>query len=155
MAEETSLSEQVQTQVAEKPKNNIFNGALRMVKGESTAKLIENFTSEMTLVAEGLCEDQSKLRREVDHAATEQDRRIQRLESKIDVVDSSLDEEKTAHDEALTELRNRLAAIEKKINKEPVKGKKGNRNRIRDLTWLIGVAGAVVIIILLIKHFLP
>ena len=157
MAEETSLSERTQTQVAEKPKNNIFNGALKMVKGESTAKLIENFTAEMTLVAEGLCEDQSKLRREVDHAATEQDRRIQRLESKIDVVDSSLDEKKAEHDQALTELRNRLAALEKKLSKEPSKGKKekGERNRIRDLTWLIGVAGAVVIIILLIRHYLP
>ena len=81
---------------------------------------------------------------------------IQCLESKIDMVDSSLDEEKTAHDEALTELRNRLAALEKKAAKEPgKKDKKGERNRIRDLTWLIGVAGTVVIIILLIRHFLP
>ena len=154
MSENTSLSERTETQVAEKPKT-IFSGALKMVKGESTAKLIENFTSEMTLVAEGLCEDQSKLRHEVDKAATEQDRRMQRLESKIDGVDSALDEERTEHDRVVTELRNRLAALEKKAAKEPAKGKKGDRNRIRDLTWLIGVAGAVVIIILLIRHFLP
>ena len=155
MSEETTLTERTETQVAEKPRK-IWNGALKMVRGESTAKLIENFTAEMTLVAEGLCEDQSKLRREVDHMQNEEDRRIQCLESKIDMVDSSLDEEKTAHDEALTELRNRLAALEKKAAKEPgKKDKKGERNRIRDLTWLIGVAGTVVIIILLIRHFLP
>ena len=154
MSENTSLSERRETQVAEKPKT-IFSGALKKVKGESTAKLIEDFTAEMTLVAEGLCEDQSKLRQEVDHAAIEQDRRIQRLESKIDSVDSALDEERAEHDRSLTELRNRLAALEKKTAKEPAKGKKGDRNRIRDLTWLIGVAGTVIIIILLIRHFLP
>ncbi len=155
MPEENALTERTEVQVANKPRR-IWNGALKMVRGDSTAKLIENFTAEMTLVAEGLCEDQSKLRREVDHIQSEEDRRIQRLESKIDIVDTSLEEEKTAHDQALTELRNRLAALEKKAAKEPSKkDKKGDRNRIRDLTWLIGVAGAVVIIILLIRHFLP
>ncbi len=155
MSEETTLTERNETRVAEKPRK-IWNGALKMVRGDSTAKLIENFTSEMTLVAEGLCEDQSKLRREVDHMQAEEDRRIQRLESKIDMVDSSLDEERTAHDQALTELRNRLAALEKKAAREQdKKGRKGDRNKIRDLTWLIGVTGAVVIVILLIRHFLP
>ena len=155
MSEETTLTERTETQPAEKPRK-IWSGALKMVRGESAAKLIENFTSEMTLVAEGLCEDQSKLRREVDHMQSEEDRRIQRLESKIDMVDSSLDEEKTAHDEALTELRGRLAALEKKASKEAgKKDRKGERNRIRDLTWLIGVTGVVVICILLIRHFLP
>ena len=125
-----------------------------MVRGDSTAKLIEDFTSEMTLVAEGLCEDQSKLRREIEHMTTEEDRRIQRLESKIDMVDSSLDEERTAHDQALTELRNRLAVLEKKSAKESEKGKKGERNKIRDLTWLIGVTGVVVIAIILLTRLI-
>ena len=125
-----------------------------MVKGESAVKLIENFTSEMTLVAEGLVEDQSKLRREVDHISAEEDRRFQRLESKIDMVDSALDEEREAYDRSLTEMRNRLAALEKKMPKESAKGRKGERNRIRDLTWLIGVTGAVLIIVLVITKFL-
>lgn len=155
MSEEKALTERTETQASEKPKK-IWNGALKMVRGDNSAKLIEDFTAEMTLVAEGLCEDQSKLRREVEHMQSEEDRRIQRLETKIDMVDTSLDEEKTAHDQALTELRNRLAALEKKAAKETgKKDKKGERNRIRDLTWLIGVAGAVIIIILLIRHFLP
>ena len=106
----------------------------------------------MTLVAEGLCEDQSKLRREIDHMQSEEDRRIQRLESKIDMVDSSLDEEKAAHDEALTELRNRMAALEKKAAKEPgKKDKKGERNRIRDLTWLVGIAAGAWVIVTIIN----
>ena len=148
------LAERTEHQAEEKPKK-IWNGALKLVRGDSTAKLIENFTAAMTLVAEGLCEDQSKLRREVEHSQNEEDRRIQRLETKIDMVDSSLDEERTAHDQALTELRTRLAALEKKAAKEPARKGKGDRNRIRDLTWLIGVAGTVIIVILLIRHFLP
>ena len=154
MTENTELTEK-KANAAEKPKK-LWDGALKMVRGDNTAQLIENFTAEMTLVAEGLCEDQSKLRREVDHMQSEEDRRIQRLESKIDMVDSSLDEEKTSHDQALTELRNRLAALEKKAAKDTGrKDRKGDRNRIRDLTWLIGVAGVVIIAILLIRHFLP
>ena len=76
-----------------KPENTpqkLWNGALKLVKGENTAKLIEDFTAEMTLVAEGLCEDQTKLRREVDHLFTEEDRHIQKVESKIDLVENPL-----------------------------------------------------------------
>ena len=58
--------------ITEKPKK-LWDGALKMVKGENTTQLIEQFTSEMTLVAEGLCEDQSKLRKEVDGMITEED----------------------------------------------------------------------------------
>ena len=69
--------------LTEKPKKTLWDGALKMVKGENTNQLIEQFTAEMTLVAEGLCEDQTKLRREVDNMTTQEDRRIQKLDSKI------------------------------------------------------------------------
>ena len=152
MAEETTLAERPQ-QPAEKPKK-LFSGALRMVRGENSAKLIEDFTSEMTLVAEGLCEDQSKLRREVDQMMNEEDRRIQKLSSKIDLVESSLDEEKDQHDRELTELRSRLAALEKKSGKDTIrKWHRRDGNIIRDLTWLIGIAGAAWIIVTIINKF--
>ena len=151
MPEDTTLAER--TQPEQKPAR-IWSGALKMVKGESTAKMIESFTAEMTLVAEGLVEDQSKVRREMDHITNEADRRFQRLESKIDHVDAAMDEEREAYDRSLTELRNRLAVLEKKLPRESAKEKKSERNRIRDLTWLIGVAGAVLIISLLISKLL-
>ena len=53
------------TSVMAKPKK-IWNDALKMVKGEDSTQLIESFTAEMTLVAEGLCEDQNRLRGEVN-----------------------------------------------------------------------------------------
>ena len=152
MSEETTLAERPQ-QTAEKPKK-LFSGALRMVKGENSAKLIEDFTAEMTLVAEGLCEDQSKFRREVDQMMNEEDHRIQKLTNKIDLVETSLDEEKESHDRDLTELRNRLAALEKKSGKETGrKWRKHDGNIIRDLTWLVGVAGGAWIIVTIINKF--
>ena len=72
------------TLTAEKTKKpTLWDGALKMVKGENTNQLIEQFTAEMTLVAEGLCEDQTRLRKEVDGIAAQEDKRIQKLERKM------------------------------------------------------------------------
>ena len=139
----------------QKPENTpqkLWNGALKLVKGENTAKLIEDFTAEMTLVAEGLCEDQTKLRREVDHLFTEEDRHIQKVESKIDLVEKSFDEEKESFDRTIAELRNRLAALEKKITKDSSRQKTG-RSIVRDLTWLVGIAAGAWVIVTIIQKF--
>ena len=145
MSEEKTLTE--------KPKK-LWDGALKMVKGENTTQLIEQFTSEMTLVAEGLCEDQSKLRQDVDGMITEQDRQIQKLQTKIDQVETALDEERTAHDRDLTELRTRLASLEKKVPKEASKEKKKSGSIIRDATLLVAIAaGAWIIVTILNKFF--
>ena len=143
MSEEKTLTE--------KPKKTLWDGALKMVKGENTNQLIEQFTAEMTLVAEGLCEDQTKLRREVDNMTTQQDRRIQKLESRIDLLETSLDEERKAHDKDGTELRNRLSTLEKQAAKAPAKEKKKAGTIIRDLTWLVGIAAAAWVIVTVIN----
>ncbi len=143
MSEEKTLTE--------KPKKTLWNGALKMVKGENTNQLIEQFTAEMTLVAEGLCEDQTKLRREVDNMTTQEDRRIQKLESRIDLLETSLDEERKAHDKDVTELRNRLSTLEKQASKMPAKEKKKAGTIIRDLTWLVGIAAAAWVIVTVIN----
>lgn len=137
--------------LTEKPKKTLWDGALKMVKGENTNQLIEQFTAEMTLVAEGLCEDQTKLRREVDDMTTQEDRRIQKLESRIDLLETSLDEEKKAHDRDVTELRNRLSSLEKQASKAPAKEKKKAGTIIRDLTWLVGIAAAAWVIVTIIN----
>lgn len=150
MTENTELTEK-KSNAAEKPKK-LWDGALKMVRGDNTAQLIENFTAEMTLVAEGLCEDQATLRREVDRMITDEDRRIQALQTKLDAAESSLDEERRAHDQDMTEMRNRLAALEKKANNQPAKEKGRKGNIIRDLTLLVAIAaGAWVIVTLLNK----
>ena len=151
MSEKTGLAEK-NTSV-EKPKK-IWAGALKMVRGENTAQLIENFTAEMTLVAEGLCEDQSTLRREVNKMMTDEDRRIQSLQTRIDETETSLEEERKAHDQDITEMRNRLAALEKKINSKPSKEKGRKGNIIKDLTILVAIAAAAWVIVTLVNKLL-
>lgn len=144
MSEEKTLTE--------KPKK-LWDGALKMVKGENTNQLIEQFTAEMTLVAEGLCEDQTKLRKEVDGLVTQEDKRIQKLESRINLLETSLEEERKAHDRDLTELRNRLSPLERQAAKAPVKEKKKAGTIIKDLTWLVGIAAAAWVIVTIINTF--
>ena len=145
MEDEKTLAEKQQK------KPTLWDGALKMVKGDNTNQLIEQFTAEMTLVAEGLCEDQTKLRREVDDMTTQEDRRIQKLESRIELLETSLEEERKARDNNLTELRNRLSALEKQASKQPVKEKKKAGSIIRDLTWLVGIAAAAWVIVTIIN----
>ena len=132
-----------QTETAEKPRKSIWNGALKMVRGENTAQLIENFTAEMTLVAEGLCEDQSTLRRDTERMISEDDRRIQKLQSRIDVIETSQEEERKAHDSDLTELRKRLAALEKKANSKP-----------EDSIDIVGILKKIILIIVSLIVFI-
>ena len=141
-----------QKTLTEKPRK-LWDGALKMVKGENPSQLIEQFTAEMTLVAEGLCEDQTKLRREVDQMMGQEDQRIQKLQSKIDVLETALDEERTAHDKDLTEMRNRLATLEKQNARTQNAGKEKKKSTtvIRDLTWLVGIAGAAWIIVTILN----
>ena len=145
MEDEKTLAEKQQK------KPTLWDGALKMVKGDNTNQLIEQFTAEMTLVAEGLCEDQTKLRREVDDMTTQEDRRIQKLESRIELLETSLEEERNARDNNLTELRNRLSTLEKQASKQPVKEKKKAGSIIRDLTWLVGIAAAAWVIVTIIN----
>ena len=150
MSEKKELTQH--TEPAEKPKK-LWDGALKMVRGDNTSQLIENFTAEMTLVAEGLCEDQSILRREVDRMITEEDRRIQAMQTQVDAAETSLEEERREHDRDVTELRNRLAALEKQASHKPVKEKTRRGNIIRDLTVLVAIAAGAWIIVTIINKF--
>lgn len=130
----------------------LWNGALKAVKGEDSTQLIESFTAEMTLVAEGLCEDQNKLRGEVNELMNEEDRRLQRQESRIQELESAMEEQERENDRVVTELRNRLATLEKQADgrKRESREKKKERNRIREMTILIAVAAVAVIAVILV-----
>ena len=140
------------TLTAEKTKKpTLWDGALKMVKGENTNQLIEQFTAEMTLVAEGLCEDQTKLRREVDGLMTQEDQRIQKLQSRIDLLETSLEQERKEHDKVVTELRNRLSPLEKQAAKAPAKKKAPGI--IQGLTVMVSIAAAAWVIVTIINAF--
>ena len=146
MSEESSLMT--------KPRK-IWNDALKVVKGEDSAQLIESFTAEMTLVAEGLCEDQNKLRGEVSQMMNEEDRRLQRQESRVQELEARLEEQEKEHDRVVTDLRNRLAALEKQASRdnrvaEKARRERKERNRIREITILICVAAVAAIAVILV-----
>lgn len=132
----------------------IWNDALKIVKGGDSAQLMESFTAEMTLVAEGLYEDQNRLRGEVDRMMNQEDQRLQKQESRILELETALEEQQKENDRMITELRTRLAALEKQEElRRRERGKKAGkeRNRIRDLTILAAViaAGAIAVILVL------
>ena len=124
--------EEEKTQITQMPRK-LWNGALKMVKGDNTTQLIEQFTAEMTLVAEGLCEDQSKLRAETDRLITEKDRQIQKLESRVDLLENALEEERAQRDRELTENRDRMAALERQAAQSEKKEKKSKDIWRRDV----------------------
>ena len=48
-----------------------MNGVLSPLKGRDVGQMVEEFTSEMTLVAEGLSEDQARLQERMDRLEAE------------------------------------------------------------------------------------
>ena len=110
----------------------LWNSALKTVKGDSTQSLVENFTAEMTLVAEGLCEDQAKLRSQVESLENGQDHDRQSLRSEIDSLETALREQQRDTDERLRVLTDRADALERMLTKNGKKEKKG----LFGLGWL-------------------
>ena len=139
-----------------KPKK-LWDNALRAVKGENTMQVVEDFTAEMTLVAEGLCEDQGRLRRAVEDLEAEQDRLRQRTASEQEALDDALRRERAETEEKLSALSRRVEALEKQVKqlsseKEHAKGKKPRfpGNWMQQLTVLAGiVCGSWVLVTLL------
>lgn len=90
----------------------LWNNAVKAVKGESTGQLVEQFTAEMTLVAEGLCEDQARLRRQAEDIRREQDSIRSLIASEQKLADQALREYQRETDRRLDEISRRLAALE-------------------------------------------
>ena len=133
----------------------LWNSALKTVKGDSTQTLVENFTAEMTLVAEGLCEDQAKLRSKVESLESGQDRNRQRFDSEVESLETSVREQQKEMDNKLDALNDRLSAIERTLDKTMKKKKGfGGWGWLAQLTLLAAiVCGAWVLVTLMNKAF--
>ena len=139
-------------------KGSILTQAIRAVKGENTQQLIENFTAEMTLVAEGLFEDQAGLHRQMDDVLKEQDRQAQDAASQIAVLEQQMEENQREYDRNLTELRTRLASLEKKAE-ENEKNARNKKRSMKDepsfmtrlITLVVVVCVTAVLVTLLAK----
>lgn len=127
----------------------LWDSALKAVKGGGTEQLVETFTSEMTLVAEGLCEDQQTLRRELEHVRAMTEKLEQRAANEQEVLDTTLRENQKEVDRRLDELTRRIAALETRAARRDEKSRK-EKNWISQLTVLVSIAaGAWVLVTLL------
>ena len=116
------MSEALDHSLLSRPKQ-FFAGALRTVRGENTHELVEAFTSEMTLVAEGLCEDQSKLRRCIEDVRRDSEQDRQSLQSSLDLLDRTVFENHQEMEHRLQELGRRVEALERDRKKARFLGK--------------------------------
>ncbi len=131
-------------------KPSLWSQALKVVKGDSTSELVEQFTQEMTLVAEGLCEDQARLRKAMDGLIRETD--DQRAKHEQDYQDAlrQMEENQKTTSQRLDELSRRIAALEKPAPKEKKIGLVLGNDLISRITLLaIVVCGSWIIVTIL------
>lgn len=139
MSEEKTVSKPMQ----------LWNNALKAVKGDSTAQLVEQFTAEMTLVAEGLCEDQARLRQSVEELRREDDRTAQRLVSEVQALESAIRENQRDTDRRLEDMSRRLAAMENKANSR----QKKHLGLIQQVTILVSIACGTWLLVTILNLF--
>ncbi len=127
----------------------LWSSALKAVKGDSTQQLVEDFTAEMTLVAEGLCEDQARLRQAVEDVRREQDRAAQHVDSELQAIESSLQEAQRDTERRLNELSRRVSALE---SKTPTR-RGSQAGLMRQVTVLVGMVCITVLLVTVLKFF--
>ena len=126
-AEQNLPSERNEALPAEKPAGivqatkDFFGNALSTVKGKDLSTLVEDFSSEMTLVAEGLSEDQAKLHELCQSVAAQQTIDREELDQAIGQVSdtmASANERIGVLETAVQKLQKTLEQIEKKTEEK-------------------------------------
>lgn len=135
-------------------KPSLWNQALKVVKGDSTTELVEQFTQEMTLVAEGLCEDQARLRRAVDGLIKEEEGQRAKSEQDYQDMQRQLEAHQKDTKQKLDELSRRVSALETPAAKE----KKGKLRLGGDIIGRLTILASIIcgswIIVTLLKLFM-
>ena len=130
--------------IIKKPRE-LIGGALQAIKGPDVQNLMESFTSEMTVVAEGLYDDQMRLRREMEELSAQQTILSQQ------VLDSREDLQ-IKWEQALKEINARLSDMQKRLQAlEAKQHRQGKKNGILSQVTVLAaiVAGAWIIVTLL------
>ncbi len=116
---------------------DFLQGAVDSLTGKDLPKLVEDFTREMVIVAEGLSEDQATLR----NAATLQGEMQDQAAEKIRTLEKQV-----------SELNRRLDELVRK-NERRQKGEAGLARILRQATWLAAVIALSVIVTALLRAF--
>lgn len=135
-------------------KPSLWNQALKAVKGDSTSALVEQFTQEMTLVAEGLCEDQARLRKAVDGLLKETEGQQSRAEQDYQELKRLLDAQEKSAKQRMDELSRRIEALEKPAPKAKRTGFRLGSDLVSRLTLLAGIVCGTWLIVTVLKLFM-
>lgn len=135
-------------------KPSLWNQALKVVKGDSTSELVEQFTQEMTLVAEGLCEDQVRLRKAVDGLIRETDGQRTKSEQDYQDILRQIAEGQKDTSRRLDELSRRIAVLEKPAPKQKTGKFSLGADMISRLTLLAGIVCGTWLIVTILNLFM-
>ena len=129
-----------------------FGNAFGQNKSQDLSALVEEYTSEMTLVAEGLSQDLDKLQKTTQGL----DAQVVETEERLRLRMDSIEEEQKALNKQGEEILKRLDALEKEDKKE--KEKKANMSErltgvLKQATWLVGILAGAWVLVTIINLF--
>ena len=130
--------------IIKKPRE-LIGGALQAIKGPDVQNLVESFTSEMTVVTEGLYDDQMRLRKEVEGLCAQQAILSQQALDSREELQTKWEQSQKELLSRLNDMQKRLQALESKQLKQ------GKKNVIlSQVTVLAAItAGAWIIVTVL------
>ena len=126
--------------------NNIF----QPLKGKDLNLAVEEFTSEMTLVIEGLSEDQERTAQQVDQLSARQTILEESLLSRLEETELALSDAQ----KEMKALQKKLEKAEKAAADKKISKVSGFTGMLRQATWLVGIAVGGWIIVTLINALL-
>lgn len=128
----------------------LIGKTLAPLKGGDTAQMIEDFTAEVSLVTEGLSEDQERISRLIDNVAAQQTTFENDIESQLEQVRDDL----KGTEKRFKELEGKLSKVEKLVQEKKIKKVEGWTGFVHALTWLIGIAAGAWIIVTVLNKLL-
>ena len=135
---------------------DFFGNALNTVKGKDLGALVEDFSSEMTLVVEGLSDDQAKLHELCQSVAAQQtiDRgELEQALEKMSETVASANERIGTLENGLQSMQKSFDQLSKNIEEKKKRKLEGLSGIIRQLTILVGIAGGAWIIVTILNLF--
>ncbi len=152
------MSKQEETDIIAEPQQSknivqsakdFVNGVLSPLKGKDMNQMVEEFTSEMTLVVEGLSEDQQKLSQDSAKLSAQQTELEQQMRDGFHDADVTAGELRRE----ITALKTRLEKAEKLIQDKKIKKVDGLTGLLRQATWLVAIGAGAWIIVTIINFF--
>ena len=132
-----------------KSAKDFMTGMLSPLKTRDVGQMVEEFTAEMTLVAEGLSEDQQKLQEQQARLSVQQTEMEQFL---LNQLEGARQETQSLRKE-ISLLQNRLSAAEKALQDKKLKKTEGLSRLLHQATWLIAIPSAAWVLTAIIRLF--